>query len=292
MSYKILITGANGLVGKALRSCLLKYNYNVIASGLGNDRFSILGGVYEELDTTSLDSCEIIINRYRPDVIINAAALTNVDECEENKKSCIKINTNSVLNFIPLVEKYGIHFIQLSSDFVFSGEKGSYNEGDVCAPVNYYGSSKLETERLLLKKLSNFTVLRTSLVYSGDNSRSNFLYWVKSSLEKKIELQIVNDQFRTPTFVVDLEQAILKVINMKKYGIYHISNGERLSIYQIVCTIAKHYKYNMNLINKTNSKELSQIAQRPKDSSLLIDKAINDIDFKPTGLLQSLKLLS
>ena len=188
MSYKILITGANGLVGKALRSCLLKYNYNVIASGLGNDRFSILGGVYEELDTTSLDSCEIIINRYRPDVIINAAALTSVDECEENKKSCIKINTNSVLNFIPLVEKYGIHFIQLSSDFVFSGEKGSYNEGDVCAPVNYYGSSKLETEILLLKKLSNFTVLRTSLVYSGDNSRSNFLYWVKSSLEKKIEL--------------------------------------------------------------------------------------------------------
>ena len=76
---------------------------------------------------------------------------------------------------------------------------------------------------------------------------------------------------------------------MKKYGVYHISSGERLSIYQIVCNIAKYYGYNMRLINKTNSKTLNQAATRPKDSSLRIDKAVNELNFKPTSLLNSLK---
>ena len=289
MGKKILITGSNGLLGRSLRSCLLQHNFVVISTGLGSDRCKEFGGFYEEMDVTSLNSCSRIIDKYKPDIIINAAALTNVDACENNKEHCLNINTHSLLNYIPQIQKYNIHFIQLSTDFVFSGIEGSYVENDLCDPVNYYGFSKLESEKILLNTLSNFTIIRTSLVYSNDCANMNFLNWVKSSLEKKIKLKIVDDQYRTPTFLTDLVQAILKVLNMKKYGVYHISSGERLSIYQIVCNIAKYYGYNMRLINKTNSKTLNQAATRPKDSSLRIDKAVNELNFKPTSLLNSLK---
>ena len=289
MSKKVLITGSNGLLGRSLRRCLLQYKFFVIATGLGADRFDELGGVYEEMDITSLHSCKSILDKYKPDIIVNTAALTNVDDCENNKQACLNINATSIMNYIPFLLKYNIHFIQLSTDFVFSGIKGGYLETDFCDPVNYYGFSKLESEKILLNNLINFTIVRTSLVYSNDNLNDNFLSWIKSSLSQKMKLNIVDDQYRTPTFLTDLIQAILKIIDLKKYGIYHISSGERLSIYKIVCNIAKYYGYNTALITKTNSKVLNQVAQRPKDSSLLINKAINELNFKPTSLLNSLK---
>ena len=285
----MLITGSNGLLGRSLRRYLLQYKFFVIATALGADRFDELGGIYEEMDITSFHSCKSILDKYKPDIIVNTAALTNVDDCEKNKKTCLNINATSILSFIPFLLKYNIHFIQLSTDFVFSGIKGGYLETDICEPVNYYGFSKLQSEKIILNKLKNVTIVRTSLVYSNDNLNNNFLNWVKSSLSKKIKLNIVDDQYRTPTFLTDLVQAIFKIIDMKKYGIYHISSGERLSIYKIVCNIAKYYGYNMTLINKTNSKALNQVAQRPRDSSLLINKAINELNFKPTSLLNSLK---
>ena len=286
---KILLTGSNGLLGRSLRFFLSQHDFIVISTGLGSDRFEELGGVYEEMDVTSLNSCKLILDQYKPDIIINTAALTNVDECEKSQDLCLSVNASSLLNYINYVKEYNTHLIHISTDFVFSGSKGRYVEKDLCNPVNHYGLSKLESEKILLDSLSNATIIRTSLIYGNHDKSSNFLNWVKSSLDRNIRLKIVDDQYRTPTFVTDLVQAVLKILNMKKYGIYHISNGERLSIYQIVCNIAKYYGYNVNLINKISSKELNQEAQRPNDSSLLIDKAVKELNFKPTSLLGSLK---
>ena len=286
---KILITGANGLLGASLRKSLLEHNFFVIATGLGPDRFPQLSHVYEPMDVTSLKACSDVINRHKPDIIINAAALTNVDECEQKKDLCVSVNTNSLWNYIPFIEKHKIHLIHISTDFVFSGEKGQYHEYDNCSPKNLYGLSKLESENILMKQSFNATVIRTSLVYGDDENCPNFFTWVKSNLEKNIELQIVSDQYRTPTFVFDLVQAILHVVKMEKYGLYHISSGEVLSIYEIVCNIAECCGFNPTLIKKINSARLNQIAQRPIDSTLSIEKAIKELDFCPTTLNNALK---
>ena len=286
---KILITGSNGLLGQALRRGISKKKSIIIATGKGSDKMRSNDHKYLKMDIDSSEDCLKVLEKYQPNIIINAAALTAVDECELNRVKCLNINSNSLLNLIPYCYKENAHLIHMSTDFVFDGEKGFYSEEDRCQPVNYYGYSKYESEKLIINKKINFTIIRTSLVYDVDSDINNFFYRIKDGLKNGLKLNIVNDQYRTPTFVYDLVEAISTVIENKKYGTYHISSGERLSIYQIVCNIAKYYGYNLDLINCIDSKELNQIAKRPIDSSLLIDKAIKELDFKPTRLSNLIK---
>ncbi len=286
---KILITGSNGLLGQALRRGISKKKSIIIATGKGSDKMRSNDHKYLKMDIDSSEDCLKVLEKYQPNIIINAAALTAVDECELNRVKCLNINSNSLLNLIPYCYKENAHLIHISTDFVFDGEKGFYSEEDRCQPVNYYGYSKYESEKLIINKKINFTIIRTSLVYDVDSDINNFFYRIKDGLKNGLKLNIVNDQYRTPTFVYDLVEAISTVIENKKYGTYHISSGERLSIYQIVCNIAKYYGYNLDLINCIDSKELNQIAKRPIDSSLLIDKAIKELDFKPTRLSNLIK---
>lgn len=285
---KILITGSNGLLGNALRKSLSRVNSMIIATGRGSDTIKSYGDIYVQMDINSAQNCRKVLDDYRPNVIINTAAFTQVDECEKNQDKCLNINANSLSNLISYCQNQNAHLIHMSTDFVFDGKKGWYSEEDKCSPVNYYGYSKYKSESLIMDQKINFTIIRTSLVYDMNGDVYNFFHWIRDSLIKKSKLYIVNDQYRTPTFVYDIVGAISKIINNQKYGIYHISSGERLSIYQIVCYIANYYGYGLGLINRVSSKELNQIARRPLDSSLLIDKAITELNFKPTTLLKLL----
>jgi len=283
----VLITGSNGLLGKQLRVLLEKNNFFIIATSLGADRLTSHTHKYLELDIECPKKCNYVLNKYKPSIIINTAAMTNVDECEKKQKKCFHINTNSIRNFIPYVDTNNTHFIQISTDMVFDGKKGNYNEEDICSPINFYGTSKLAAESIVLSNMPTCTILRTSLLYAA--AGDNFLTWTRNKLINNIPLNIVDDQYRTPTYVYDLAMAILQVIECKKYGLYHISSGENLSIFDIVCNIAKHLKQDSTLVNKIKSIELNQIANRPMDSSLSINKAEKDFDFIPTTLNHALK---
>ena len=286
-SKKILITGSNGLLGQVLRLILEKHGFIVIATGLGPDRLQHHNHVYKELDITSLEQCAYVINKYKPSVIVNSAAMTNVDECERSKKKCLAVNSSSIDNFIPYVIKYKIHLIQISTDFVFNGFSGGYTENDSCDPVNTYGISKLSAEKKIKNHLGElYTIIRTSLIYGpGEN---NFLAWARTKLETGDILNVVHDQYRTPTYVKDLALVISKIIKLEKYGIYHISSGEKLSIFDIVCNIALCLRLDLSKINKINSRELNQIASRPSDSTLDIERAIKELGFAPTKLNNAL----
>ena len=278
----ILITGGNGVLGQELRVLLERCNFNIIATGIGPDRVLNHNHIYVELDVSSSNRCEYILNKYNPSIIINTAACTNVDQCEKHKNDCLAINANSINNFLPYVNKHHTHFIHISTDFVFDGVLGNYKENDDCNPLNFYGLSKLKGEQILVNQCLTSTIIRTSLIYGP--SGSNFLTWVKDKLEHDVELNIVCDQYRTPTYVVDLSLVVLRMIELKKYGLYHISSGERLSIFKIVCNIAEYLKQDVSKINRIKSVELNQVARRPLDSSLNIEKAIKDFDFTPTTL--------
>ncbi len=279
---RVLITGSNGFLGKRLRLKLESDNFFVIATGLGADRLCNHKHVYVELDVKSKERCEYVLHKYKPSVIINSAALTNVDECEKNQKKCFSINSDSLDHFIPYVKKNSVHFVQISTDFVFNGVKGSYVEGDVCDPINFYGFSKLHAEKKIINSGLTYTIIRTSLLYgSGDN---NFFTRFRKKLEAGDQLNLVNDQYRTPTYISDLVLSVLIIIKLKKYGLYHISGGESVSIFDIVCNIAKYLKLDVSLINKIKSIELNQVANRPIDSTLVINKAKKDFNFIPTSL--------
>ena len=290
---KILITGSNGLLGLALRSLFEKHNFDVIATGLGEDRLINHNHLYEEMDVTSLENCEDVFTKYNPTVIINTAAITNVDQCEKDNKLCLSVNTDSILNYIPYVKKKDIHLVHISTDFVFNGEQGNYSEKNICDPMNFYGFSKLESEKIILNEELKSTILRTSLVYGKSNqNRSNFLNRIYDQLKRNIELNMVDDQYRTPTFLNDLCNSILTVVQKKRYGLYHISSGEVLSIYQIVCNIAKCCGFDSSLIKPIKSSQLNQIAVRPLNSSLFIEKAMRELGFNPTTLNNALNELS
>ena len=212
--------------------------------------------------------------------------MTNVDECEKNQQKCMNINTHSLKNFIPYVQEYNAHFIQISTDMVFDGKKGNYHEDDVCDPVNFYGFSKLEAEQIILKNMPRSTIIRTSLLY--DVRGDNFLTRMRHKLINRIPLDVVDDQYRTPTYVDNLATAILQIIEQLKYGVYHISSGESLSVFDIVCNIVTCLKLENVLMNRIQSIDLNQIAKRPLDSGLSIKKSQKDFNFIPLTLNNTL----
>ena len=286
---KILITGSNGLLGQSLR-LLLSKQYDIIATGLNSDRLKNHNHAYTSLDVSNQKDCENILIEFMPDVVINTAAITDVDYCELNTKKCLDINTLSINNFLSYCKEYNKKFIHLSTDFLFDGKSGPYCENAECNPINYYGFSKMKAENLIINsKLKNFSIIRTCLVYGEKFDSNNIFMWVKKKLEKGEVLNIVDDQYRTPTLFSDLSQAIFEIIKLDLKGIYNISGGEYLSIFDFVCKIVSIFGYDKSLVKRCKSNKINQKAQRPKKSGLLIDKAIKDFNYLPTKMEVYLK---
>jgi len=277
---KVLITGGNGLLGKRLRQLLESNKFLVIGTGLGRDRLLNHNHSYVQLDITNKNQCFEILNKLNPDVIVNAAAITNVDCCETKKEHCLLVNSESI-DHLNISKKR--HFIQISTDFIFEGNEGPYSEENNPKPINYYGFSKYQAEKKLLTKNWNYSIVRTCLVYGEDNESNNILMWVKRALQKKESLNIVDDQYRTPTHVDDLCNGVLRIIEANATGIYNISGAEYLSIFDFVCNIAKGYEFDVSLINRSRTIDINQRAIRPVKSGLLINKAKRDFNFEPTN---------
>lgn len=292
---RILVTGANGLLGQKL-IYRMKGMSDVycIALAKGENRLVDKSGyAYFDADITDTSRMLEVIKETAPDYIIHAAAMTNVDACEQEKEACKKINIDAVQILANICDELHIPLLHVSTDFIFDGEKGPYDENAVPAPLSYYGWSKLEAEKIVQKMKSPWIIVRTVLVYGiVDNmSRSNIVLWVKNSLEQGKEIKVVNDQWRTPTLAEDLAEGCLLAVFKNTRGIYNISGSEFMNIYELATKVAEHYGLNKELIHPTDSTTLNQPAQRPPRTGFIIDKAIKELGYKPTGFMQSLKLL-
>ncbi len=292
---KILITGSNGMLGQKLIELCIQKNIQFVATARGHNRVAACPDKnFYALDITSPSDVRHMIESKQPTHIINTAAMTNVDACEENKEECFAINRDGVDNIITSIKETDIHLVQISTDFIFDGEKSIYKETDSPNPLGIYGKSKWEAEKLL--KNSNhksITILRTSLLYGvGEGlQKSNIFTWAMTKLRQGETLNIVNDQMRSPTFVNDLAIACLKVIELDLKGIYHIAGGKIKSIYEYILVLAEYLKVDKNQIHPISTNELNQKAPRPKSSGLSIRKAQRDMEFKPTSFSESLKAI-
>ena len=231
---KVIITGSNGLLGQSLLNLLLQNSaaYQVIGFSRGINKSGRNDFEYVSMDLTNSKLLETHLLNLQPDFIINTAAMTNVDACENNKIACDALNVGLVESLVNVAAQINAHLIHLSTDFIFDGLQGNYKETALPNPLNYYGISKLKSEEILKNAKIDYTILRTILVYGQvfDQRRSNLVLWVKEMLEKKQEISIVNDQFRTPTYVADLALACKISMDMRSKGVYNIASNTLLSI--------------------------------------------------------------
>ncbi|CAM1342942.1 SDR family oxidoreductase [Tenacibaculum amylolyticum] len=291
---KIVITGSNGLLGQTLVNLLVKEkeNYEVIGFSRGENRSGRNDFEYVSIDITNREDLFEKLAIYKPDVIVNTAAMTQVDMCEDAQKECDAINVTLVDDLIIASKEFNTHIIQLSTDFIFDGKKGYYKEDDIANPLSYYGQSKLKAEELLTTSYNNYTILRTILVYGQvyDMSRSNIVLWVKESLENQKEITIVNDQYRMPTYVESLAEACKLAIDNHVLGVFNISSNELLSVYEIAQQIAEVFKLDKTLIKPISSETLNQRAKRPAKTGFNLEKTKKELGFMPNSFKKDLQI--
>ena len=292
---KILITGSNGLLGqKLLHKLRQDFSVELIATSKGENRVSIKEGyTYFDLDITNNDAVAKFISIEKPQVVINTAAMTNVDLCEDENKDCDALNVEAVRYLADACVKVDAHLIQISTDFIFDGENGPYKEKDKPNPLSYYGLSKLKSEQLLQEHAVKWTVLRTIIVFGvGENlSKGNIVLWAKGALAKGDPLNIIDDQFRAPTLAEDLADICILAAKKKAFGIFNASGKDIMSIYEIVERIAKHYGNSTENLNKISTATLNQKAGRPPKTGFILDKSRKELGYNPHSFEECLTII-
>jgi dTDP-4-dehydrorhamnose reductase len=292
---KILVTGSNGLLGQKLSTVLMRdEKITPILTARGNPVLPISRGTFAALDITDHASVDQVLKQFQPDVVINTAAMTLVDLCETQQDACWTANVTSVDHLIKGCEAIGAHLIHVSTDFIFDGSYGPLDETAQPGPVNFYGKSKLAAEQLLQESRIPWCILRTVLVYgvTHDMGRSNIVLWVKESLEQGKKINVVNDQWRTPTLAEDLAQGCYLAAQKKATGIYNISGKDFLTPFDIATRTAAFFKLDASLINPTNSTQFKQPARRPLKTGFVIEKAKAELGYQPHSFEEGLALLS
>lgn len=290
---KVVITGANGLLGQTLINMLLKEkeHYEVYGFSRGENRTDRSDFVYTEIDITNKEQLKDELYNVNPDVIVNTAAMTNVDACESHKEACDALNTDVVANLAKITEDLDAHLVHISTDFIFDGAKGYYKETDTPNPLSHYGLSKLKSEQVIENSNTSATILRTILVYGlvKNMARNNIVLWVKEMLERGKEITIVDDQYRMPTYVEDLAHACKVSIDTKAQGIYNISSNTLLSIYEMVLQIAEAFDLNKSLVKPISTATLNQTAKRPPKTGFDLSKTNSELGFYPKSFQEDLQ---
>lgn len=295
MKHRILLTGSNGLLGQKIVNILAgRANVDLLATSRGVNRHPERGGYgYEALDLLDFDRLLEVFKTFKPTAVIHTAAMTQVDLCEKEQANCDLINIEVVRNLSEMSQAHGSHFVHISTDFVFDGENGPYQESDPTNPLSHYGKSKLAAEQIVQEMKGSWAILRTMLLYgiTPSMSRSNIVLWVKKSLEAGKTINVVDDQIRCPTLVEDLASATVTAAMRKAQGIYHISGPELMSILEIAERVADHWKLDRSLINRIDSGSLNQAAKRPPKTGFILLKAQTELDYQPHSLTQGLSMV-
>jgi len=282
MKKKILVIGGTSLLGYKLLSntsdfeLYASYNKNLI---------NLKNVETLKIDITNKKNCEKILN-LKPDIIINTAAITNVDYCEKFERNAFDVNVTGTKNIAKIAEKLGSKLIHISTDAVFSGSKKFYVEEDKPNPISVYGKTKLESEKII-SKVNDSIILRPSVLFgwipfeyikTKDESRKtmNFGLWVIDQLYKNNKMSIVNDQINTPTLADNLAENIMEIIKKDLTGIFHLSGLSCISRLDFSKKIAKTFEYSDNLISSISSEKLKQIAPRTLELCLNCDKIVQN----------------
>jgi dTDP-4-dehydrorhamnose reductase len=286
MKKKIFVSGANGLLGSKIIH-LNNKNYSFVG-GFNQSNTNIENINSIQVDITKFNECKKILD-IKPDVIIHAAAITDVDFCEKNNEQAYSVNVQGTKNLCKIAQNLNCKIIYISTDGVFSGHSKNNKESDLCVPLNYYGKTKLQGENEI-KKLNDYLILRSNVLYGFESlnslkSRSkhtksiNFALWILTKLNKNEQLRIVDDQISNPTYVDSLVKIIFDCIKKNMTGLFHATDLTCISRYEFTKKVAHKFGFSQDLISNISSNELNQFAKRPLntclDCSKLIETGVN-----------------
>jgi dTDP-4-dehydrorhamnose reductase len=208
---RILVTGYSGQLG-----------YDVVQQGkaLGLDMY---GTSSTDLDITNEDDVNEYINRLKPDAIIHCAAYTAVDRAEDDRETCWNVNVSGTKHLVSAAKHHSVKIMYISTDYVFNGQGDvPFDEGDSPSPINYYGLTKYEGEKCVQESTDSHFIVRVSWVFGMNGN--NFVKTMLKLAETRDELNVVGDQWGSPTYTVDLANLLLAMVQSGKYGTYHASN--------------------------------------------------------------------
>ncbi|MCJ7631545.1 dTDP-4-dehydrorhamnose reductase [Candidatus Bathyarchaeota archaeon] len=283
---KILITGASGLLGEKVANLAPQHGLEVYGSYKDNPT-SLENSI--NLDLADKDAIISVSKKVKPDVIMNCAALTDVDLCEQDKDLAMEVNAEVPLYLAEASNTVGAHLVHVSTDYVFDGKKGMYSEDDEPNPINLYGSSKLLGEKNVASTARSWCVARTSVVFGwGREKRPNYATWIIRGLREQKRLNVVTDQFASPTLNTNLAAMLLEVTEQKLQGLIHLAGGNRIDRFTMATKIADVFNLDKTFLTPVGSGSINWLARRPKDSSLNVSKATEELETKPLGLDKAL----
>ena len=286
---KLFITGGSGLFGSKLAQKAIAKGMEV--SSVEN-RSQCFYGNPVKLDITDREAVSRVIGIIKPDAIVHAASLTDVDKCELNKDLAWKINVDGTKNILQSIDERNPFLVYISTDYVFSGEKGCYVESDAADPVNYYGLTKLIAEELVQTR-DEFLIARPSVIYgsSAATGKINFALFVLEKLRKGEKVKAVSDQWNTPTLNTNFADMTIEAIERRLTGVYHLCGATRISRFDFARKIAETFDLDETLIEKACSEQFCWPAKRPQDSSLDTSKAQRALTCKPLKIIEALEQL-
>ncbi|MFA6296277.1 MAG: NAD(P)-dependent oxidoreductase [Patescibacteria group bacterium] len=289
---KVLITGGTGLLGLSLIQNAPR-NYDIFAT---YHRFptKILPDFsnckYISLDVTDKKNVMKLFKKNKPKYLIHTASIGSVDFCEQHKKEAFKINVLGGRNMIEACKKYDTKIIYTSSNAVFDGKNPPYKESDQTKPLDYYGKTKLQTEKDILKNNIKYCIVRLMTMYGWNhcNERPNPVTWLLDELKNNRQVKVVDDIYNNHLYVKDAAKAIWQIIKKNKSKIYHLAGPKTISRFDLSLNVAKTFKLNQNLIQPVDSSFFPSLAPRPKDTTYQINKMIKELGVKPMSPLKGL----
>ncbi len=292
LKKKILIAGANGLLGQKLVETF-HGDYEVRGVGITPEPVvSFPDYEYLECDITRRKDITSVVKDFEPHYIVNAAAYTDVDGSEEDKETCWRVNVIGTENLAHAARTVAAVLVHISTDYVFDGVEGNYSEESTPNPLGYYGRSKLASENAVMGSRADYAILRTMILYgAGRDIRPNFATWLVEKLRKGEPVKIVDDQYGHPTLADDLAMATREIIEKNKTGLYHVAGPECVNRYNFALKLADVFGFDRSLIQRTNSSELNQKAPRPFKSSFDLSKLHKDVGVRLSGIEDGLKKL-
>lgn len=292
---KILITGSNGLLGQKIVKRCIKHQLPFIATSKGPNRNpDCPKDNYISCELTDEQAVTALVTSIAPTAIIHTAAMTNVDQCEQEPDNCALINVKAVEYMLEAAIQTKAHFQLLSTDFVFDGKSGPYKEDDAVGPLSVYAQSKVAAEKVVTESgYSACSIVRTIIVYgTGHNlSRSNIVLWAMEALPKGETMRLVDDQFRAPTWADDLAYACMEIILRSKTGVFHIAGPKTMSVVEIVKSVARGLNLTTPSIETISSSTLNQPAARPPRTGFILEKAMRELNYQPKTIEETIPII-
>jgi dTDP-4-dehydrorhamnose reductase len=289
---RILITGANGLLGTRLAETFLSRGHEVF-SGYILDPPMV--GKPVPMDITDDVSVRGAFKESCPGAVFHCAAMTDVDKCEEDPEAAIKVNSEGTSTVSRQAVLYNSYLAYISTDYVFDGSKGNYKESDQTNPVSVYGRSKLLGEEAVKSSGADFLIARSSVIYGAQPAmgKVNFALWLVESLRASRPVTLLTDQYVSPTLNTSLCGMLLEALEKRLTGTYHMAGATRVSRYEFGVALARIFSLDQSLIEVSTTRDFQGRwkATRPPDSSLDISKATSILQTKPLALNDALEEL-